>query len=250
MYVKLRMELRTDSIDYKKSSVFQGILMEQIDPEYAEKLHQSKLHPYSQYLLKEKETLIWNICTLDEEAYEKIIIPLSKLNELELKKYHLNIPIASKQISMIQDQELLDHFYNKEGERYLNIHFLSPTAFKKDGKYVNFPDLRLIYQSLMRKYTNTSVDMSMEDQDTLEEMVNKSEICGYRLQTVAFPLEKVHITGFIGKITIRLNGTDTMSRYIRLLFEYGEYSGVGIKTGIGMGAIRYERRENIWMKEK
>ena len=37
-----------------------------------------------------------------------------------------------------------------------------------------------------------------------------------------------------------------MSRYIRLLLKFGEYSGIGIKSSIGMGAVKlYElKKEN------
>ena len=39
MYVQLKLELAADDIDYKKSSNLQGILMENIDTEYAGILH-------------------------------------------------------------------------------------------------------------------------------------------------------------------------------------------------------------------
>ncbi len=39
----------------------------------------------------------------------------------------------------------------------------------------------------------------MFDEETLEALVEQSEIVRYRLQTVPFPLEKVQITGFYRK---------------------------------------------------
>ena len=33
-----------------------------------------------------------------------------------------------------------------------------------------------------------------------------------------------------------------MARYLRMLFKFGEFAGVGIKTGMGMGAMKYVRR--------
>lgn len=33
-----------------------------------------------------------------------------------------------------------------------------------------------------------------------------------------------------------------MGRYVRMLAKFGEFSGVGIKTGMGMGAMKYIRR--------
>jgi CRISPR-associated endoribonuclease Cas6 len=32
-----------------------------------------------------------------------------------------------------------------------------------------------------------------------------------------------------------------MARYLRLLLSFGEFSGVGIKTAMGMGAMRIRR---------
>ena len=40
------------------------------------------------------------------------------------------------------------------------------------------------------------------------------------------------------KITIKLHGTDTMANFVNMLFEFGEYSGVGIKTSLGMGYMK------------
>ena len=77
---------------------------------------------------------------------------------------------------------------------------------------------------------------------TLEALVEQSEIVRYRLQTVPFPLEKVQITGFTGSICIHIRGPETMARYLRMLFKFGEFAGVGIKTGMGMGAMKYVRR--------
>ena len=53
-----------------------------------------------------------------------------------------------------------------------------------------YPDLSLIYGSLMRKYSAFSQQMTMEDKDTLEELCRSSEVVNYRLQTIPFPLEK------------------------------------------------------------
>ena len=54
-----------------------------------------------------------------------------------------------------------------------------------------YPDLSLIYGSLMRKYSAFSQQMTMEDKDTLEELCRSSEVVNYRLQTIPFPLEKI-----------------------------------------------------------
>ena len=77
----------------------------------------------------------------------------------------------------------------------------------------------------------------------MNELAKRSETVRYRIQTVPFPLEKVRITGFNGTICIHVKGNETMARYARMLFSFGEYSGIGIKAGMGMGALKLSRRE-------
>ena len=95
----------------------------------------------------------------------------------------------------------------------------------------------------MRKFSEASDEMDMVDENILQDLTDKSEIVRYRLRTVPFPLEQVRITGFEGNICIRINGPETLARYVRMLIRFGEFSGVGIKTGIGMGAMQFCRRE-------
>lgn len=243
MYAELRMELDTSEITYQQSSNLQGVLMENIDTEYASMLHGNQTNPYSQYVTREGDKTVWHIRTMTEEAYHQIICPLSELKEIQIRKKGVAAKVTAKNIQMWESRKLLDDFYQESCSKIIEVTFLTPTAFKRDGNYVYYPDLQLIYGSLMRKYSEISTQMNMIDEDTLNELCLKSEIIKYRLQTVSFPLEKVRITGFVGKITIKIKGSETLARYIRLLFQFGEFSGVGIKTAIGMGAIKYGRKK-------
>lgn len=244
MYAELQMELASPAITFQQSSNLQGVIMENIDSDYATLLHGNQTNPYSQYVTRTKEKTIWHIQTLTEEAYQQIICPLSKMKEIEIKKKGIVEHIKAKTIHTRDARTLLDEFYQESCPRYLELTFLTPTAFKRDGTYVFYPDLRLIYASLMRKYSEISAQMDMNDEETLDELCAKSEIIKYRLQTVPFPLEKVNITGFVGKICIKVKGPETLARYIRFLIQFGEFSGVGIKTAIGMGAVRYGGKKN------
>ena len=243
MYARLKLQLDTTEVNFQQSSNLQGIIMENIDSRYAAFLHGNQLNPYSQYIVKQNGTSLWNILTVTKEAYEYVILPLAGLDEIEIKKKSLNVKILKRGIQTYEEKEFLREFYEDKCPRFQEISFLTPTAFKREGKYVFFPDLRLIYGSLMRKYSEASDVMDMVDEDILQELTGRSEIIKYRLRTVQFPLEKVKITGFIGDICIRINGPETLARYVRMLLKFGEFSGIGIKTGIGMGAMQYYRRE-------
>lgn len=238
MYAELKMELDNEILDYKQSSNLQGVIMEHIEEEYAEILHQSNLKPYSQCVVKQDDKRIWYIRTVTQEAYKKMIIPLSQLNEFEIKNGQVHVNIVRRNFETRAENELLKEFYEIPANRFLNLTFQTPTAFKSNGKYVFYPDIRMIYQSLMMKYTASSEEMDMIDEDTLEQLTQNSEIVRYHLRSMSFPLEGVNIPGFVGSIRLKIKGTDTMARYARMLMKYGQYSGVGIKTAMGMGAIR------------
>ena len=240
LLAKLKIELDIDSKDlYKKSSLFQGFLFENIDTLYAEKLHEQKLHPYSQYICCENEKMYWCINTLNNEAYEKIILKLvDDISEINLKRTNEIIKIQNKEIKTIEKKELITEFNNIDGESYINFSLLTPMAFKQRGRYVGYPDLRLIYQSIMNKYSAASQEMIMIDEDVLEQMVDNSNITKFFVKSKTFPLEGINIAGAVGNIRIKISGPDLMKRYARLLFRFSEFSGIGVKTGIGMGAIK------------
>lgn len=238
MYAELKMELDNETLDYKQSSNLQGVIMEHIEEEYAEILHQSNLKPYSQCVVKQDDKRIWYIRTMTQEAYKKMIIPLSQLNEFEIKNGQIHVNIVRRNFETRAENELLKEFYEIPANQFLNLTFQTPTAFKSNGKYVFYPDIRMIYQSLMMKYTASSEEMDMIDEDTLEQLTQNSEIVRYHLRSMSFPLEGVNIPGFVGSIRLKIKGTGTMARYARMLMKYGQYSGVGIKTAMGMGAIR------------
>ena len=69
MLATLQIELNNkegERIKYSYGSLFQGLMMEYLDTDYVEYLHNQSLNPYSQYVYfdKEKNHYIWQISTL------------------------------------------------------------------------------------------------------------------------------------------------------------------------------------------
>ena len=88
----------------------------------------------------------------------------------------------------------------------------------------------------MNKYDAAVGRETMVDVDTLDQLCENADIIRYDLKSVNFALEGVKIPAFIGKVT--MSGTQTMTNFATMLFRFGEYSGVGIKTALGMGYIK------------
>lgn len=240
MLAKLEMKLKcAQELSCQMASLFHGALMELLPLDYAEALHQSQLHPYTQHLEFKNQSWYWIVSCLNREAVKGIICDtLLRTECIELKKKEISVEITERKYQELGSEELLEHFYEGQASCYLQVHFVTPTAFKQKGRYLFYPDLRCIYQSLMNKYDAAAGQESMRDEETLDELCEKSQIIRYDLKSVNFHLEGVKIPSYIGKVTIKFSGTQTMANFANLLFEFGVYSGVGIKTSLGMGAIR------------
>lgn len=179
------------------------------------------------------------MCCLNKETTKTIIQDtLWNTEKIEIKKRDMEIFIGQKKYDEVSYRELMEEFYEKDANRYIQLHFISPTAFKQQGKYVFYPDLRCIFQSLMNKYDVAVQEETMLDRDTLDQLCDAAQVIRYDLKSTSFPMEGIKIPAFIGKITIKMNGTQTMANFANMLFRFGEYAGVGIKTAIGMGYIK------------
>ena len=100
------------------SSIFQGILMEFVDPIYGAVLHSQQRHPYSQYVRIKERQIIWTISTVTEEAYTNIIEPLMKAELCEFySSYHdMTFKIIHREVSVINLSEFLEkEYFNNSG---------------------------------------------------------------------------------------------------------------------------------------
>ncbi|MBR1852835.1 MAG: CRISPR-associated endoribonuclease Cas6 [Lachnospiraceae bacterium] len=243
-HLELKLEADGDYFNYHKSSILQGVIMQEIRSEYAEMLHEQGLKPYSQYLEQDGKVITWHIKTLTETATREIIEPLLKdsFSEFYMEHDDQKVIVKNKCLKKERISDFLEEFYEALAERYLNLEFVTPTAFKKNGKYCFFPEIYNIYYSCMKKFDIASVDYVMFNEDTLEQLVEASEITSYSLHSVRFSMEGVKIPAFMGRITISVRGNQTLQNFARLLLRFGEYSGIGIKTAMGMGAVRLGKR--------
>ena len=219
--------------------LMQGFLMEKIDTAYAQVLHESGAHPYSQYVLVKDDDILWTVNALSTEAEQQIIKPLLNLDEktIHLTRREETLQVYEKVAKSWNYTELIEKYYFGSCSRNLTIRFQTPTSFKQNGRYCLFPNSRLVFQSLMLRYDAGSEDSRIFSDELVEEFEEYAEITDYRLRSVRYSLEGVKIPSFIGECTFRIKGPQQMVNTAHMLAHFGEYSGVGIKTGLGMGAM-------------
>lgn len=224
-------------------SLFQGVIMRNLPKEegYGDQLHIPELHAYTQHLEKDKEeNWHWILTFLNKAAKEQIWDKgLNDTKSIELEQNGITVQIKDKKFTEEPYEKLNTIFRNEEPPRKFKLQFVTPTAFKSDGHYVLMPDLRHIYQSIIKKYDACSKNVSLYDEDTLDQLCKFSFISDYNLRSTRFHLEGIKIPSFLGSIVIRSIGKQTMSSFLDMLFKISEYSGVGIKASIGMGATKY-----------
>ena len=248
MLAKITLKLKSKDekkITVNMSSVFQGILMELLDEDYVAKLHIDQRHPYSQHIKSEDNIIYWTVTSLNKEAYEKIILRLltSELTQIYSKYHDITLEIQDKKLECIEEQEFLQKQYFKDFARTFDVTFLTPVSFKSNGRYMNYPTVRWLFQSLMNKHDCAEEVNKIFDEDVLQIIEEQVSIVQYKLRSTTFYLEGMKIPSFIGNIRLHAKCNQSIVNLINYLLKYGEYSGVGIKCAIGMGAISVESKE-------
>lgn len=248
MIATIKMYISSDDfeITYHIPSVLHGVLMSVIDSDYAQQLHMNRLNPYSMFISKNNGQWCWTVSAVGREACEKIINVLAHDSFKEFVITHKNnarVNILKKELFTESASDFIVSATGTDNSKYIKLRFISPTAFKSNNQYVFFPDLYLIYKSLMNKANLISQDASFADEDTLNSLVEFSRITSYSLHTAVFNLEGIKIKGFVGTATIKVDGPSIMRRFAKMLFKAGTLLGVGIKTSLGMGAIEIIDRE-------
>lgn len=228
---------------WSSASLLHGVLMETIAPEAAEVFHAQTVRPFSQSVEWTEDGPAWVIRTLTQEAFSQIVPPLLALRTAEVAHRDDVLTFGTPALRRISYDDLFrEHYILHEPARLIKMDILTPTAFKSGGVYLNMPTPRLLLLGAARRYDalcSTHGDGYESDEDAFaEEIGARVSITSYRLRSTAFPLEQIRIPAFTGTLTLRLGGNEIFRRYLNMICAFASYSGIGIKTALGMGMVR------------
>ena len=223
-------------------SVFQGALIEQINQEWAGKLHEQAVRPYSQYLCRKEGKSFWHIATLNEEACDQIVQPLTDKKTLYLKQKGYEVGLGDFHVIKESSfQTIEEHFWTGTDRiHHIDMDFLTTTSFKSNGAYIIFPETVLLFNNILRKWNTYTDSMTLGESHLENKLSEGMNITGYHLQTRSFSVEGRYISGFFGNIRLGRFKNDVVSRIAGMLSVFAEYSGAGMKTALGMGAVQSE----------
>ncbi len=225
--------------NYNWGSLFHGFLFKALPDGVADLLHQGQLRPFSQFVTSESEQqLTWTIGLWDGLIAGHIVRSIMPLDSIQLEQKGLTLEVVSVNRSSLSVPEFFArHFTADVPCRRYEIEFLTPCTHKQDGSYVLFPTPGLIINSLSKRYSAFMQDVTLDDPQAMEQVAAHLRIVRYSLRTAVYYLENTKITGYMGRITLVINGPEQLARLAGALLSFAEYSGVGIKTALGMGGV-------------
>lgn len=238
MLAKIEMEIEGNGLDVNMSSLFHGYLMNSIDSNYVDYLHYNETHPYTSCIYKDMESgkIFWKITTFNKNAYEMLIKYFleNDIKNIYLKKKGIEVFVKSVSMTKTSFEEL---FLNSEKKN--KIHFLTPTTHKLNGELQMFPNISTLLLGVINKVNQHSDTTKLEDEDVIIDFLEKVYIDEYYLRTKYFFLEKIKIKGFIGNVKIK-SKDEVFCQLLNFLLQVSEYTGLGVKTALGMGGIKLE----------
>ena len=223
-------------------SLLHGFLMENLDGGYCEVLHRQALRPYSQYLYfdKERQAFFWRITTLTREAKEQILEAAMNLPDtILIRRKDLQLKVADRTLLPATSYELL-------AERYftlplpgniVRLAFITPCGFKSNGEYVIFPQPHLVFASLVNRWNAFSPKERLDGPDIAQDLAREVYVAGYHMSLKPFSVDGARIPAFIGSYALGMKSNLMSNRIIAMLCDFASYSGIGIKTALGMGAV-------------
>lgn len=222
-------------------SIFQGALMEIIDNDDARTLHAMQLRPYTQSVMYDhaRRKGVWRITTLNPYGYSAVLEKILAYDKpLYLRQRQVAVSLGTPVIRQTTYEALGDAIFQApQGPRIVNVTMRTATTFKHDNMYDILPSMERCYGSLLAKWNTFSTTSTLEQAGLAADLSQYCRLVKYHLDSQVFGLEGIRINGFVGTMRLRFSGNDMVRRLQGLLWAFAPYSGLGIKTAMGMGAV-------------
>lgn len=247
MIRKYKLHLQTENNRLRPDHAYAlyGELMSRIDVGIAEELHMDGFTPIAQHIEFENGGADWIINTFDDQIASSLENALDVISELLLNDSGIVVKVSKAEMISETDFEALIKAPMGDENRpaWKKLEFVSPTGFKSNGQYVLFPSSDLILKSLIAKWNAACSDYILDDEEMLKLLLSGVSISGYRLSSRDFRMKNQHIPAFVGSVTLRARLSEPLLKIYSMLLAFGGYSGVGIKTALGMGGISFNIRD-------
>ena len=216
-------------------SLLHGMLIEHLAGIWGTELHSEGARPLSQWVEPLGGARFrWHVQIMDERlalCFEESCAPGSVWRCRHNHSDFTVVEVTAEQTGLV---DYIRGWVDYPAGPQLSLIFKTAATHKSRGRYVLYPTPELIAGSIRSRLTGGDSGLVLTDED-LEELTGGTEIVSYHLQTVPFSLEGSRVTGYVGRVGLRLRGPDSLIRFGHMLYGLAEWYGVGIKTALGMG---------------
>lgn len=218
-------------------SLFHGYIMENIDYRHAEHLHSTSLNPYSQFIFfdRQKGRYIWRLNTCNTMAKTMIIDKIVQCSQSEIYLKNKDLKIAVEAIVPSADTAYSDIYLQQQPLERIN--FVTATNYKSAGQYGVFPRIDVLLMGVINKINAFSSELTFQDKALIEDLLSSVYIKHYQLKSTRFGLEGISINGYTGYIKLAVKRQSKQHELLWLILKAASYTGMGIKTALGMGGI-------------
>ncbi len=211
-------------------------------PEVSESLHKEKEKPFSirDYRLSENGMKL-GLSLLRDELFPPLVgqYYLSKgayaLGDVELTPL---VPGGIKEEESMSYEELLA----LEPLPAYSVDFLKPTVFRRGRWDYPLPDPEVLFRSLYRKWS-CFYEFPLKEEELLHGVYAEVYILGHKIRVETVELSFGRLRGFVGNVVFGVKSME-LSRLVHALLKFGEFSGVGRKSTMGMGVMRLRSLED------
>lgn len=213
-----------------------GFWMERLPPGQAEYIHET--HAVNQYLAVSGGTaeLVANLLTERAAAY---MLPLLRQTRAyPLVRHGCTLTTGKLRSREFGEAELLAPLLaSRPAVRQITIRLVTPVTFKTENHYAVFPTPELILHSAASKWNALGLRATVDDPEALRQMTERTWITDYRLRSTRFYMKDTRIQSFQGELTLSVRGPEPMLRLFDALIGSLCFTGLGIKTTLGMGGV-------------
>ena len=213
-------------------------LLEQAPQEMGDSAHEDAVTPLSQCLVPQGGYVRWTVNLLGRKSETALGPVLAASDSFHLLRDNVTFQVTGRQMDTVRrvDDLLL------AGAAHPGVHslrLLTPTAFRSRGKYINLPTSRLILQSLIKKWNGCFPECPIEDDDGqgMDALAEGVKYGRFRLSDSNYRLKGALIPGFVGNLVIENTLTGFHRDLLSALLLFSGFSGIGIKTALGMGGV-------------
>ncbi len=228
-----------------KPKYIHGLFFSLVDRKLGEKMHGGYVKPFAlrfQRLMKTEEGLnrfFLEVSFLQDELFPQFLSSLI-LGDRSAHIGELSIRYLKKPYIREENVKSYRAIYEEAEPRdTIVLDFLTPTTFKKGDYDHPLPEPRLIFKGLIRKWQRFSdLRIGVDLRETIERDIHLS---GLWIKTRKVELsDRAKLTGFTGRVVLFVDsGKEEVLKWLNTLARFSEFAGVGRKTTMGFGAVRF-----------